>query len=84
MFGNIENGQMVLNEFGKEAKKSWEQIPKYFSYVHMDEYVFMPNHMHGIIMIEPVRRDAIYGVSRHLWRLNTRIQTQEWRHCFNG
>jgi len=76
MFGNIENGQMVLNELGKEAKKFWDQIPKHFSHAHMDEYVFMPNHMHGIIMIEPVRR--------HKWRLNTRIQTQEWRHCFNG
>ena len=63
MFGNIENGQMVLSELGKEAKKFWDQIPKHFSHAHMDEYVFMPNHMHGIIMIEPVRRDAIYGVS---------------------
>ena len=63
MFGNIENGQMVLNELGKEAKKLWDQIPKHFLHVHMDECVFMPNHMHGIIMIESVRRDAIYGVS---------------------
>jgi putative transposase len=63
MFGNIENGQMVLNELGLEAKKFWDQMPKHFSHVHMDEYVFMPNHMHGIIMIEPVCRDAIYGVS---------------------
>ncbi len=58
MFGNIENGQMALNELGLEAKKFWDQIPKHFSHVHMDEYVFMPNHMHGI------RRDAIYGVSK--------------------
>ena len=63
VFGNIENGQMVLNELGKEAKKFWDQIPKHFSHAHMDEYVFMPNHMHGIIIIEHARRDAIYGVS---------------------
>ena len=61
VFGNIENGQMVLNKLGWEAKKFWDQISKHFLYVHMDEYVFMPNHIHGIIIIE--RRDAIYGVS---------------------
>ena len=60
MFGNIEGGQMVLNELGHEAKNIWDQTPKHFSHVLMDEYVFMPNHMHGIIMM---RRDAIYGVS---------------------
>lgn len=60
MFGNIENGQMVLNDLGQKAKESWEQIPRHFSYVNIDEYVLMPNHIHRIITI---RRDAIYGVS---------------------
>jgi REP element-mobilizing transposase RayT len=76
MFGNIENGQMVLNELGKEAKKIWDQIPKHFSHVHMDEYVFMPNHMHGIIMIGSVRRDAIYRDAINRDAING-VSTQE-------
>jgi len=70
MFGNIENGQMVLNELGKQATNFWNILPEHFSHVHIDEYVFMPNHMHGIIMIQSqhenksaIKIDAINGVS---------------------
>ena len=62
VFGNIENGKMVLNKIGNEAENLWNQIPDYFSHADIDEYIFMPNHMHGIILL---RRDAIHGVSIH-------------------
>ena len=53
LFGEIIRGNMVLNEFGKIAKTCWEEISRHFSFVEMDEFVVMPNHIHGIILLEP-------------------------------
>ena len=54
-FGEIENGKMVLNEYGKLAKMQWQEMPKHFQSIQLDEYVIMPNHIHGIIIINNVR-----------------------------
>ncbi len=51
-FGNISNGKMILSEKGRIAYKIWYEIPKHFSFVSLDEFVVMPNHVHGIIIIQ--------------------------------
>ena len=43
---------MVLNELGKIAENFWREIPRHFPYVNLDEFVIMPNHMHGILWID--------------------------------
>ncbi|MBN2403171.1 MAG: hypothetical protein JXN64_12325 [Spirochaetes bacterium] len=51
MFGEIVNNEMRLNEYGKTANKCWTEIPKHFPNIELDEFVVMPNHLHGIIVI---------------------------------
>ena len=51
-FGDIENKKMVLNETGKTATEYWKKIPDHFPYVILDEYIFMPDHFHGIIFLD--------------------------------
>jgi putative transposase len=46
-FGNILNQQMILSEYGQIAKKLWQELPAHFSFVSLDEYVIMPDHVHG-------------------------------------
>jgi putative transposase len=50
-FGDIKNGQMIYNEFGEYAKQCWREIPVHFPHVKLDDFVVMPNHVHGIICI---------------------------------
>jgi REP element-mobilizing transposase RayT len=50
-FGEIQNGEMILNEYGKIAKEQWLLLQKQYEYVLLDEYCVMPNHFHGIIFI---------------------------------
>lgn len=50
-FGKIENGKMVLSQYGEIAEKFWKEIPEHYDKVEMDEYVIMPNHIHGILII---------------------------------
>ncbi|MBU0649264.1 transposase [Patescibacteria group bacterium] len=49
--GAVKNGQMVLNKLGETCLKYWLNIPKYFPFAELDEFVIMPNHVHGIIFI---------------------------------
>lgn len=51
-FGEIVNSEMQLSEIGKIVKQYWLEIPKHFSFAVMDEFVIMPNHVHGIVVIE--------------------------------
>lgn len=60
-FGKVEKGKVVLNEIGDCAKKLWEEIPKHFQNIELDYFVIMPNHIHGIIIINPV--ETRHGVS---------------------
>jgi len=52
LFGKIENDEMILNKLGKIAVKYWLEIPKHFSNIVLDEFIVMPNHIHGIIEIK--------------------------------
>ncbi|MFO7736779.1 MAG: transposase, partial [bacterium] len=49
LLGNVENGEMVLNDAGIMVDNFWNKLPKKFDGIYLDEYVVMPNHFHGII-----------------------------------
>jgi REP element-mobilizing transposase RayT len=50
-FGEIKDGAMILNEYGQIVKKRWFWLPEQYPYVELDEFVVMPNHFHGILLI---------------------------------
>lgn len=65
-FGDIVNGEMILSEIGEIAQRCWLEISKHFTFVELNEFVVMPNHIHGIIIInnpDNIGRDAIHRVS---------------------
>ena len=41
-----------LSEIGKIARQYWSEIPSHFPFVKLNAFVVMPNHVHGIIIIE--------------------------------
>lgn len=49
--GEIKDGAMIFNECGEIADRYWAQIPQHYGNVALDEFVVMPNHLHGIIII---------------------------------
>lgn len=52
LFGEIMNGEMILNECGEIADNCWLEIPNHFPNVELYEHIIMPNHVHGIIEIK--------------------------------
>jgi len=51
LFGNIIDGTIRLNEAGEMIQTVWNEIPSHYDGIDVDEFVIMPNHVHGIIVI---------------------------------
>jgi REP element-mobilizing transposase RayT len=51
-FGKCIDGIMLLNDLGKMAEDCWLAIPTHFPNVSLDEFIIMPNHIHGIVFID--------------------------------
>ena len=51
LFGEIEDGVMVLNVAGEMVKKWYDKLEEKFSTVRNDIMVIMPNHIHFVIQI---------------------------------
>jgi REP element-mobilizing transposase RayT len=45
------DGEMQLSPTGILVEKYWHEIPQHFPYVELGSFVVMPNHVHGIIII---------------------------------
>jgi putative transposase len=49
ILGDVHDGEMYLNPFGRAVSKVWQGLPKYYPYVILGEFCVMPNHVHAII-----------------------------------
>ncbi len=50
-FGVQSSGIIKLNQLGSFAYDNWKEIPKHYHHISIDEFIIMPNHIHGIIII---------------------------------
>lgn len=57
ILGKIENEKTTLSDIGKIIRNIWIKIPEQFKNIRLDKWVIMPNHIHGIIIIQ--RRNFI-------------------------
>ncbi|QQX75540.1 MULTISPECIES: transposase [Aequorivita] len=51
-FGEITNRKMVFSSLGIIADILWHEIPNHSKFVSLGEFVVMPNHIHGILLID--------------------------------
>jgi putative transposase len=66
-FGHVKNGKMLLSDEGNIANTIWWDIDQKFSDIELNQFIVMPNHIHGLIGInrstQSPGRDAINRVS---------------------
>ena len=58
LFGGINDGKMVLNDTGHTVQSIWNELPIHYAGVKIDQFVVMPNHIHGIIVLSDVGAGA--------------------------
>lgn len=55
IFGNVKNGLMQLNEYGRIIEEEWLKTSDVRHTVTLDCHAVMPNHFHGILVIQDNR-----------------------------
>lgn len=64
-FGHILDGKMCKNEIGDIADACWRSIPEHIPNVSLREFIIMPDHVHGIVMLnDPDNTDCKVNCSR--------------------
>jgi putative transposase len=68
LFGAVENGEIWLNEYGIIVRNEWTKTENIRSNVMLDEFVIMPNHVHGIIRLVEI---TVEGTARRAPTIKT-------------
>jgi REP element-mobilizing transposase RayT len=68
--GHIFNNTVLLSEIGMKANEFWSEIPKHFKHVKLDEFIIMPNHIHGLLIIDYSISEPYRDQTRHTYRKN--------------
>jgi len=71
LLGQICDSQMQENAAGQMVRTAWEQIPVRYPGADVDEFVIMPNHVHGILLLtESAQEDASFSLTDvvHRWK----------------
>lgn len=71
LFGEVVDGEMVLNKIGKIVQWEWLDLPKRLPYVELGAYMVMPNHFHGILFLHENVGATRHGQIRSQLGVNT-------------
>ena len=56
LFGEVVDGEMRVNQFGNIVERTWMDLPTHYPQVTLEAFVVMPNHVHGIVVINDFSR----------------------------
>lgn len=65
IFGQVRGAEVELNRLGEMVRACWLWLGKHYEYVFPDEWIVMPNHLHGIVVIQELDEK---GEGRHVLR----------------
>ena len=64
IFGSIIEEEMILNRYGDVAQREWLKTEEVRNNIKLDEFIIMPNHLHGIIVITQNDRTNRFSLNR--------------------
>ena len=76
IFGGVAGNLVRLSKYGHIVQDIWLSLPQYYSYISLDAFIVMPNHIHGILIYTGTNGDcqrvALPGVVGSLKSYSTR------------
>lgn len=91
-FGKIEYGKMILNEYGMVAYNEWTELHERFSNFELDVFQIMPNHIHGIIVLNnlPLRcltllayKSLVANACLEIYKSKNEMMGKLWQHDYH-
>jgi REP element-mobilizing transposase RayT len=79
IFGELVDGEMRLNYWGLIIDATWCWLGKQYPYLELEDYVVMPNHLHGILLFDRCKggsRTAPTGKTKPLGQILGAFKTR--------
>ena len=73
-FGNVVDGIMISFTIIEAVREIWLEIPKRFQCIDLDAFIIMPNHIHGIIIINKEGSSLIRQTHKINYRNNPNMR----------
>jgi putative transposase len=83
IFGEINDEEIILNEYGIIVKKCWIEITDHYPFIEIDKFIIMPNHIHGIIIINNIREIRVQNIDPQQERINE-SKINKYQHIIPG
>ncbi|MHC1784098.1 MAG: transposase [Anaerolineaceae bacterium] len=64
IFGEISDGKMLLSPIGEVVKKEWQKLSYGFVGLELVEFVIMPDHTHGVIILHEMDGSVVENAER--------------------
>jgi len=78
LFGEIINHQMSINDIGRIIWECWYDLPNHYSNLILDEFIVMPNHIHGIIRIIDLENGNVNGIGNENGNVETGLSLYQF------
>jgi putative transposase len=62
--GRVVNDRVELSDIGRIVEREWQRVPRARPSLTLDEWIIMPDHLHGILVFGHVPGDGERGVGR--------------------
>lgn len=72
LFGEVSEGHMELGAAGRMVQEVWDALPEHYPAVGVDAFVIMPNHVHGVILLDGVSTLSLGDVIHRFKTLTTK------------
>ncbi|HKI02948.1 MAG TPA: transposase [Thermoanaerobaculia bacterium] len=77
--GDVVDGKVSLSPIGKVVAEKWLKIPTYHPQIALDEWIVMPDHMHGILIFQgPMQENESLDIV--IGRFKAACTKRIWRH----
>jgi len=70
LFWEAKNNRTILSSYGEIVMKQWLWLQEQYNYVKLDEFIIMPNHFHGILIINGEWSRPISTKNKIVMRIN--------------
>lgn len=72
LFGDVVNGEMVLNPLGQIVQACWDDLPNHYPTMIPDAFVIMPDHVHMVIGLMDIDESPVSEIIRALKSFSSR------------
>jgi len=74
LFGDVVDDAMHPNHSGLAVMDSWDALPHHYPHVQTIAFALMPNHVHGVVLLNDARQEPSLNSSQHSHSLTEAVR----------